>query len=204
MRGRPNGGWTSTQYAWEPIESWLPAGVPAIPVDAARTEMARRWLHTFGPAPVTDLKWWTGWTLGEVRKALAQLSIDQVDLDGVTGIALADDLEPVTAPDPWPALLPALDPTPMGWQSRDWFLGPHAPALFDTYGNVGPTIWWDGRVVGGWAQRADGEIAWRLLEDIGDDATSEIETEAARTQAWYGAVRAIPRFRTPLERELTA
>ena len=51
----------------------------------------------------------------------------------------ADDLEPVVAPKPWVALLPALDPTVMGWQARDWYLGPHAAALFDRSGNAGPT-----------------------------------------------------------------
>ncbi|MGF6881139.1 hypothetical protein ABIA39_001019 [Nocardia sp. GAS34] len=204
VRGRPNGTWASTQYVWEPIESWLPEGVPAMPADQAQAELARRWLLAFGPAPVADLKWWTGWPLGETRKALAQLKIEEVDLDEGTGVVLADDLDSVPVPEPGPALLPALDPTPMGWQSRDWFLGPHGPALFDTNGNIGPTVWWDGRIVGGWGQRADGEIAWRLLEDIGAQAKSSIEAEAARMQRWYGDVRAVPRFRTPLERELTA
>ncbi|MFI9510907.1 winged helix DNA-binding domain-containing protein [Nocardia sp. NPDC052566] len=204
VRGRPNGSWTSSQYTWSPMESWLPEGVTALPAEAARTELVRRWLYAFGPAPVADIKWWTGWTLGEVRKALAGLDTVEVDLDGITGLLLADDLEPVPAPDPWVALLPALDPTPMGWQSRDWYLGPHAPALFDRNGNIGPTIWSDGRIIGGWAQRSDGEIVYRLLEDVGSDATTLIDAEVARTAAWYGDVRAIPRFRTPLERELTA
>ncbi|MFI5781449.1 winged helix DNA-binding domain-containing protein [Nocardia sp. NPDC051570] len=204
VRGRPNGTWTSSQYVWEPIESWLPAGIPVLPIAQARAELARRWLYTFGPAPIADLKWWTGWPLGEVRKALALLDIAEVDLDGATGIALADDLEAVPAPEPWAALLPALDPTPMGWQSREWFLGPHGPALFDTFGNIGPTVWWDGRIVGGWGQRKDGEIVWRPTEDVGREATAAIEAEAARVRDWFGEVRAIPRFRTPLERELTA
>ena len=204
VRGRPNGSWASTQYVWEPIESWLPAGVSAMPIETARVELVRRWLHTFGPAPVADLKWWTGWTLGEVRKTLAHLDIAEVDLGGGTGVLLADDLDPVPAPEPGAALLPTLDSTPMGWQSRDWFLGPHRSALFDTNGNIGPTIWWDGRIVGGWGQRPDGEIAWRLLEDTGREAKACIEAEAARMQGWYGGIRAIPRFRTPLERELTA
>ncbi|WP_433663556.1 winged helix DNA-binding domain-containing protein [Nocardia sp. CA-128927] len=204
VRGRPNGSWTSSQYTWEPIESWLPDGVPAMPAEQARAELLRQWLRAFGPAPITDLKWWTGWGVGEVRKALTDLDVVEVDLDGTTGLLLADDVEPVAAPEPWTALLPALDPTPMGWQSRDWYLGPHAPALFDTNGNVGPTIWWNGRIVGGWAQRADGEIVYRLLEDVGADAVAMIEAEAARTTEWFGDVRAIPRFRTPLQRELTA
>jgi hypothetical protein len=92
----------------------------------------------------------------------------------------------------------------MGWRERGWFLGGHGPALFDRNGNIGPSVWWDGRVVGGWAQRKDGEIAVRVLEDVGADAEAAIEREAARTAAWYGDVRAVPRFRTPLERELTS
>ncbi|WP_338773819.1 winged helix DNA-binding domain-containing protein [Nocardia vulneris] len=204
VRGRPNGSWTSSQYTWSPIESWLPEGIPARSAEQARTELLRQWLRAFGPAPLTDLKWWTGWGVGEVRKALTALDTVEVELDGGTGLLLADDVEPVAAPAPWAALLPALDPTPMGWQSRQWYLGPHAPALFDRNGNIGPTIWWDGRIVGGWAQRKDGEIVWRLLEDIGAEAEAMIEVEAERTGGWFGEVRAIPRFRTPLERELTA
>ncbi|MCU1642159.1 MAG: hypothetical protein JWN03_2434 [Nocardia sp.] len=204
VRGRPNGSWSSSQYTWAPIESWLPEGIPTLSAEAARVELVRKWLRSFGPAPVSDIKWWTGWTLGEVRKTLAQLDTAEVDLDGVTGLVLADDLDPTPAPEPWVALLPALDPTPMGWQSREWYLGPHSPILFDTNGNVGPTVWWDGRIVGGWAQRPDGEIVWRLLEDVGSDAQALIEAEAARLTTWYGDVRPIPRFRTPLERELTS
>ncbi|WP_280451871.1 winged helix DNA-binding domain-containing protein [Nocardia cyriacigeorgica] len=204
VRGRPNGSWSSSQYTWSPIESWLPGGVPVIPADDARDELVRQWLHTFGPAPVGDIKWWTGWTLGQVRTTLARLDITEVELDEGTGVILTDDLDPVPEPQPWAALLPALDPTPMGWQSRAWYLGDHAAALFDRNGNIGPTIWCDGRIVGGWAQRKDGEIALRLLEDVGSDAVAMIESEAERIGAWFGDVRPVPRFRTPLEKELTA
>ena len=133
-------------------------------------ELARRWLRAYGPAPVTDLRWWTGWTAGQTKKALSVVEPAEVDLDGVPGVALPDDVAPVPAPPPWVAFLPALDPTPMGWQDRDWFLGPHRAALFDRSGNIGPTIWLAGRVVGGWAQRASGEIVFRLLEDVGAEA----------------------------------
>ena len=30
----------------------------------------------------------------------------------------------------------------------------HRGQLFDNYGNAGPTLWWDGRIVGGWYQNA--------------------------------------------------
>ena len=205
VRGRPRGSWISSQYRWAPLRAWLPDGLADWPVAEAQTELIRRWLARFGPGTVADLKWWTGFTLGEVRKALASIDTVEVDLDGVPGLVLADDVEPVTAPEtPDAVLLPALDPTPMGWQQRDWYLGTHGPALFDRSGNAGPTIWWQGRIVGGWALAPSGEVAYRLLEDIGAEGVAAVEKAAAELAEWIGPVRFVPRFRTPLERELSS
>lgn len=204
VRGRPRGSWTSSQYRWSPLEAWLPGGLAECPAELASAELARRWLAGYGPATVADLRWWTGWTAGDTKKALARIGPVEVALQGgSTGLVLADDLEPVPPVEPWAALLPALDPTAMGWSERGWFLGEHAAALFDRSGNIGPTVWWDGRIVGGWAQRKDGEVAFRLLEDVGAAGVAAIETTAERVARWIGTVRVTPRFRTPLERELT-
>lgn len=178
--------------------------MPELDVPAARAELVRRWLAAFGPGTVTDLRWWTGWTAAHVKQALAAVGPVEVDLDGQAGLVLPEDVEPVAAPPPWVALLPALDPTPMGWSQRSWYLGEHAQVLFDRSGNVGPTIWSDGRIVGGWAQRANGEIAYRLLTDVGREVVAEVEASAGRLAEWVGPVRVTPRFRTPLERELSA
>jgi len=209
VRGHRRGGWSSGQFEWFLPETWLRRGAGAglgigLDAGAARAELARRWLATFGPAPVSDLQWWAGWTGAQTKAALAALPVTEVDLDGQPGVALADDLDFPTGAPSVATLLPALDPTPMGWQSRSWYLGPHAPALFDRTGNIGPTVWWAGRVVGGWAQRASGEVVYRLLEDIGADGTAAVSTEAAALEAWLGAARVTPRFHTPLERELSA
>ncbi|HEY8471957.1 MAG TPA: winged helix DNA-binding domain-containing protein [Natronosporangium sp.] len=202
VRGRPRGSWASGSYTWSPIERWLPDGFPPMPVERARAELVRSWLAAFGPGTVADLRWWTGFTAAQVKQALAVIDPVEVDLDGATGLVLPDDLDPPPAPDPWVALLPALDPTPMGWTERSWFLGDHKSVLFDRNGNIGPSIWCDGRIVGGWAQRKDGEVVYRLLEDIGSEASAAVEQAAARLTAWTQPVRVIPRFRTPLEREL--
>jgi hypothetical protein len=186
------------------MSAWLPGGVPTLDPAGARVDLARRWLRAFGPAPLADLKWWSGWTLGQTRAALAPLHTVEVDLDGVPGVVLADDLDPAPTPTPHATLLPALDAGVMGWQSRGWYLGAHGPILFDTNGNAGPTVWWDGRVVGGWAQRRSGEVVVRILEDVGADATAAVEAERERLQTWIGPVRVTPRFRTPLERELAS
>ena len=218
IRGHRRGGWSSGQFEWFPAAAWL-AAAPDLAADGAggladagrdaataRAELARRWLLTFGPAPVSDLQWWAGWTGAQTKAALAALPVCEADLDGQPGVMLAGDEPPdePAAPAPVAALLPALDPTPMGWQARDWYLGPHGPALFDRTGNIGPTVWWEGRIVGGWAQRATGEVACRLLEDIGSDGAAAVSAEAARLEEWLGPARVTPRFRTPLERSLVA
>ncbi len=199
-RGRPRGTWVSGQFRWSPIERWFPSGIPQIDVEEARAELVRRWLGAFGPATRDDVRWWTGWTVGATRQALEAIGAVEVGLDGgAAGYALPNDLEPVEPPPPWVALLPALDATTMGWTGRDWYLGSHRPQLFDTAGNAGPTIWVDGRIVGGWAQRRSGEVVPRLLEDVGVETTRRIEAEAARLEAWIGPMRVTGSFPTPLE-----
>jgi hypothetical protein len=202
VRGRPRGSWTSSQWSWSPAESWLAEPLPKLEPETARAELASRWLAAYGPATVADLKWWTGWTLGQARTAVAAIGAAEIDLEGKPGIALADDLGNEPEPEPRAALLPALDPTVMGWKERDWYLGDHQPALFDRNGNAGPTVWWNGRIVGGWAGRKDGEVAYRLLEDVGTDAVGAIEAEAVRLAAWLGETKVTPRFATPLAKQL--
>jgi hypothetical protein len=204
VRGRPIGTWLSQQYRWVLAEHWLREEADEIGEAAAQAELARLWLAAFGPAPLADLKWWTGWTMAQARRAAAEIGAVEVGMNGGTGLVLPDDRENTDDPGDWAALLPALDPTVMGWSERTWFLGPHAKALFDVNGNAGPTVWLNGRIVGGWAQRADGEIAIRLLEEVGADHLSLIDAEAERVGRWLDQVRVIPRFRTPTERELTA
>ncbi len=202
VRGRPRGTWISPQFRWVTTEDWLGGPIEARDVAAAQAELLRRWLAAFGPATEADLRWWTGWTARETRAALAVIPHDQVDLGGAIGYVLAGDLEPTPPPEPAAALLPTLDPTTMGWKGRDWYLGPHGPTLFDSNGNAGPTIWWDGRVVGGWSQRRDGEIVLGLLEDVGRDARAAIDAEAERLHAWIGEVRFSPGFLPPFQRAL--
>lgn len=202
VRGRPRGTWISSQYRWAPLESWLGGGLEEWDVEEAQVELVRRWLASYGPATVEDVRWWTGWTLRETKRALGQVETVEVELGREAGLVLADDVEPVTAPEPWIAFLPGLDPTVMGWKSRDWYLGPHRPALFDGAGNAGPTVWCDGRIVGGWGQPESGEIVFRLLEDVGAEARAAVDAEAQRLGAWLGGVRVSQRFGAPLVRGL--
>ncbi|GHC78359.1 DNA glycosylase AlkZ-like family protein [Streptomyces flavofungini] len=74
--------------------------------------------------------------------------------------------------------------------------------LFDRNGNIGPTLWADGRIIGAWAQTPDGRINHHLLIDPGPAARAAIEAEATRLAAFLGDTRVTPCYRTPLERQL--
>ncbi len=200
VRG-PNGGtWTTSRPRWVTAADWLTRPVEPRPADDARAELTRRWLHAFGPATVDDIKWWFGTTLTAVRTALAEIGAVAVDLHGVPGFALADDLDPEPDTEPWCALLPGLDLTTMGWFQRDWYLGEHRGQVFDRNGNAGPTAWWNGRVVGGWSQDADGRVQLQLLEDPGRDGRRALTKRAVELTAWLDGVRIAPRFPSPLSK----
>lgn len=199
VRVEPRGAWTSRRHAWAPIEQWWPGGIPVVDEAGSRRELVRRWLEAFGPATFDDVQWWTGWNKTQTRGALSGLDTVDVELeagDGVmlTGTSFDDDAAGVM-------LLPALDPTPMGWKQRDWYLGDYKAPLFDTFGNIGPTIWVDGRIVGGWAVTPAGEVATELFEDIGSHA-SEVSAEAGRITDLLDGAAIVPTFPTPSEKKL--
>jgi hypothetical protein len=205
VRARPRGSWSSTQFRWAALEAWAGAPLEELEPAAAEAELARRWLWSYGPARAEDLQWWTGWTARQARRALAAVGAVEAELeDGAAGWVLPDDVDPVGPVEPWVALLPALDATPMGFKHRDWYLGAHAERLFDANGNVSPTVWVDGRIAGGWARRPDGEIAFALLEDAGAEAAAAIEAEAAALAPRLGDATLAPRARgySPVEKDL--
>lgn len=207
IRARPLGSWLSSQYRWAATDTWSPELLRPIGTAEAQSELILRWLHRFGPGTTTDLTWWTGLTKKAVTAALEAVGAVEVTLDeGGTGWLAPDDLDrPEPVDKPWAALLPGLDPTVMGWKQRDWYLDPAmVPELFDTNGNAGGTVWVWGRVVGGWAQRPDGSITVRLLDQVDPAGRHLIDTEAERLARWLDGTVVTPRFRTPLERQLTA
>jgi hypothetical protein len=100
---------------------------------------------------------------------------------------LPGDDEPEDPVTDWAALLPALDPTTMGWKQRAFYLDPDdAPYLFDYAGNGGTTAWWNGHVVGCWVQTEDGTVRVVYRGEPGPDAREALADEAARLTRWFG------------------
>jgi Winged helix DNA-binding domain len=200
VRGSNDGAWTVSRPRWTSMDAWLGEEIAPPPEADGVAGLIERWLRVFGPGTAADIKWWLGSTVAAVRKGLADLDAVEVDLDGQTGYLLPGDLEPTDPVQPWAALLPPLDPTTMGWFERDWYLGPYKQQLFDTAGNAGPTVWWDGRIVGGWRQSDAGEVVLQMLEDVGSEGLRAVEHEVERLTEWLGGTRVLPRFPSPLSR----
>jgi hypothetical protein len=201
VRGDNDGGWKLSRPRWTSAEQWL--GEPAQPLPEAEgyAALVTAWLRSFGPGTEADLVWWLGATKAAVRRALGDVEAVAVSLDGgTTGWVLPDDVDPVADPGHWVALLPALDPSTMGWKERDFHLGPHRARVFDRNGNGGPTAWHDGRVVGVWCQRDDGSVEVLLAEDLPGTARHALDAKAAELTAWLDGdvVRSV--YLSPLAR----
>jgi Winged helix DNA-binding domain len=198
VRGPNDGAWTVSRPRWVTTEDWLGVRPDGMPAEKARAELVSRWLRVFGPATVADVKWWFGMTLTAARQALRDVGAAEVDLGGMPGVVLPDDLE--TQPDVGPssALLPGLDVTTMGWVDRDWYVGPYRTSVFDKNGNAGPTAWWKGRVVGGWCQDVDGRVQLQLLDDPGRDGRKALLHKASELTSWLDGTRISPRFPSAL------
>ena len=108
-------------------------------------------------------------------------------LDAGPGWVLPDDQAPVPGRRSrgW-RCCPSLDPTTMGWKERDWYLGDHGPALYDYNGNAGPTVWVDGRIVGGWAQRPTGEVVYGCSRTSVAPRRPPCPAPAADLETWLG------------------
>jgi hypothetical protein len=206
VRTAPQGSWTASNYIWDTAARWgLPELTSSEPDRGAALLLARV-LDRFGPCTLRDLTWWTGWTQTMTRKALRAISATEVMLEsGGTAWVNPGDTTTEDASPPWVALLPGLDPTTMGWKEREWYLDPDvAEHVFDRNGNAGPTIWIDGKVVGGWAQRPDGEIIFDLHRQLSRKQRTMLEEAASRLVGFVGETRFRVRFPSPNQKRLLA
>ena len=206
VRTRPAGTWIGTQYAWIAPDRWIDVDWDGLDADMGHRELVRGWLWTFGPGTLDDIVWWTGSTKTAVRRALDANDATEVELDdGETGYLLPGDAESDDDRDPgsWVALLPGLDPTPMGWKRRDWYLPADiATRVVDRNGNIGPTVWVDGRITGGWVQRKDGTIAHDA--DVPAGHRGLFDAEVDRLRRFVGDSRFSVRFPAPNQKPLLA
>ena len=201
VRGGNDGGWKTSRPRWTVTADWVDVG-PPLPEADGYAALVRSWLRTFGPGTEADIVWWLGATKAAVRRALVDVRAVEVGLEQATGWVLPDDLDDEPPVEPWAALLPALDPTTMGWKERGFYLGDHAERMFDANGNGGPTAWWDGRIVGGWTQDEAGRVVVVPAERLDRAAARALEEKADALTDWLGGDVVKSIYQSPLVRAL--
>ncbi|GAB3133615.1 winged helix DNA-binding domain-containing protein [Tsukamurella serpentis] len=200
VRSKNESHWRVNRNLWTRTDEWLGRSPQRIDPGRAYAVMVGEYLRAFGPATEADVVWWFGATKTVIRAALAEIDAVPVRLerDG-TGWVLPGDDAPVEPVEPWAALLPALDPTPMGWKERTFYLDPaFAPAVFDRAGNAGTTAWWDGRIVGAYIQEDDGTVVPVTAPGVPREGRAALDAQAARLQDWLAGERVNSLYKSPI------
>lgn len=200
VRGHNGSHWRVNRNLWTRMDDWL--GEPLARVDTylGYAQLVERYLRAFGPVTEQDLVWWFGATKAVMRQALADLNAVQVRLEREqTGWVLPDDLDPEPPVELWATLLPALDPTALGWKQRDFYLDPDFyPAIFDWSGNCGTTAWWNGRIVGAHVQDDAGRVKLIVPHDPGRAGRAGLKAEAKRLEDWLDGEKVTAAYKSPL------
>jgi Winged helix DNA-binding domain len=128
------------------------------------------------------------------------LPVRQVRLErDQTGWVLPDDVDPEPPIEPWAALLPALDPTALGWKEREFYLAPDFySAIFDWSGNCGTTAWWNGRIAGAYRQDDAGRVELIVPRDPGPAGRAALRAQAERLQDWLDGEKVNAAYKSPL------
>jgi uncharacterized protein YcaQ len=164
------------------------------PADALR-EVGRRFLSAYAPATADDLGIWSGFGRARVRRILAELGDEAVEVDvgGEQCLVLARDLRAIAAaetPDV-ARLLPAFDPWVAGAsRTSGAFVDPaHRARIYRPQGWFSPVVLVNGRMVGVWRHERKGRqlvVELELFGRLPAWACTQLESEAGRLVGFLG------------------
>ncbi|HET7090709.1 MAG TPA: winged helix DNA-binding domain-containing protein [Anaerolineae bacterium] len=169
------------------LKDWIDLE-PALPANAARAELARRYLLAYGPAGPDDLAHWSGLPIGEMRAAWQSIAGELIEVNAAGRPAWmhkrhAAWLGRPAARSPIVRLLPSFDTYLLGYRDRSLALSPeHAKRIHPGGGIIHPALTADGRVLGTWRsqRRRDGiEVIVEPFEALALTVLRGIETEVA-------------------------
>jgi hypothetical protein len=104
------------------------APVAPIERDEALATLARRYFASHGPATERDFAWWSGLTMGDVRRGIAILgdALERIDIDGTAYVAAPSRMPPARRA-PIAHLLPCFDELTVAHVDRRATAGSSAP-----------------------------------------------------------------------------
>jgi hypothetical protein len=169
------------------VDQWLQTPAPSLDAAAARAELARRFLHCYGPTTPRHFAEWTQRSIADAKQAFSLIHDEIVEstVDGTGALLLHSDEKVLSSPpDPEGVrLLPVLDPY-LQQRDRATLLPDQQRrrALWQPVRGPGGVLA-DGEIVGTWRARTAGkrlDVAVELFQSIRRATRDEIHTEAAR------------------------
>jgi hypothetical protein len=154
--------------------------------DAARAELARRYLAAYGPAGPEDLAAWSSLSLSEARAGFEAVSAEllEVDIGGTPGwvpAAHAAWLDEPQAAGLVVRLLPSFDPYLLGFRNRNLAVPQqYGKRVHPGGGVLRPTLLVDGCAAGTWkAKRRRGGLLVTVepFADLGAEIMRALEDE---------------------------
>jgi Winged helix DNA-binding domain len=186
-----SGGLAGKQQTYALLDGRIPPG-PSIDRDEALVRLVRRYLQSHGPATLKDMSWWSGLTMGDLRRGLGQLG-GEVRGDEAGGITLWSLSDPGRPSAPRAAhLLQTYDELVVGYtESR--FAG-------DPDGHRAAEAWRDRtlptgilligeRLAGHWRRtvgRTEIDLRVHLYDDPAPAARKAVQAEARRFERFFG------------------
>ncbi len=163
------------------LEDWLPCGV-SLPREAARAELARRYLQAYAPATPQDMAAWSGLPISEARTAWQQIGDELIECESVIGPlwmhkTQAGWLDELSLRRPIVRLLPAFDTYLLGYRSRDLVVESQFARRINAGGGIlHPTLLIDGRARAIWHSKQHGK-QWGVIVEPFANLEGEIQPQ---------------------------
>jgi uncharacterized protein YcaQ len=187
-----NEGRFAAREFWLPQVPWAPP-----PTAAATAEVTRRFFHTYGPASLADLTFWSGLRAPEARGWLASLGAEvaEVEVEGQSRLALRADLAALNEPPPeragWPVrLLYRFDPLLLAHKDKTWLIdAAYYKQVWRPAGHIEGTVLEYGRVAGTWRYDRKGSglvVSVFPFGNLPAHVWAAVEAQAAGIAQFFG------------------
>jgi hypothetical protein len=169
------------------LDQWLGTPPPNLDMEAARGELARRFLHCYGPATPRHFAEWTQRSVADAKQAFSLIHDEIVEspVDGSDAVLLRSDEKGLSSPPDSEGvrLLPVQDPY-LQQRDRATLLPDHdrRRTLWQPVRGPGGVLA-DGEIVGTWRSRTAGkrlDVAVELFHAVRQTIKDDIQAEARR------------------------
>jgi len=192
IRGRPIKDWKDRRNKYARFKDYFPnLELNKLNEKKAIEFLVEKYMKAYGPVTESDIAWWAGLTKTQIKSALKciESQLEQVKIPSIKKeyIMAKEDIISI-ADDPFSvksslALLPGLDPYPMGYKERERYINAkNYSKIFDRSGNITSTIFLDGIAIGVWdtEEKPEPLVKFHLFHSVESDLLDELYSQAKR------------------------